>query len=184
MKSMVRKTKDNSGATIIMALLFMLICVTVSTVLLAAAGTVSRDSRRQREQQQAYLTVSSAVNFINHDICSWRFLRDAAPPVVVTDEGSTATFSSFLNAALQSDRSEKDYETDPLHISVDGVSDLDVEAKLTISDDGMITVTCTAYSDEKETEKAYQMTAKLRKTEYEADANYDTWELSSVSKGK
>ena len=59
-----KKLKSGAGATILMALLFFLVAVMVSTVIISAAITATQTLRARREAQQAYLTCSSAAQYI------------------------------------------------------------------------------------------------------------------------
>lgn len=56
--------KNNSGATILMALLLILL----ATAVLTAAVSAARHLRSDREAQQNYLTVSSAAELIRDSI--------------------------------------------------------------------------------------------------------------------
>ena len=180
MKSIVRKTKDNSGVTIIMALLFMLVCVLVSTVLLATAGTASRDVRRQRDQQQAYLAVSSAVDFIRNDICNCKYQTD--PEVQVSAISSAASeeiaFGELLRTALLDPEREKRPYTNSFDLTVENKPGLDVTVQFSMDKNNAITVTCKSKNTEPGT--GYQMTARFRRHSF--NDSY-TWKLSSVSKG-
>ena len=172
MKSIVRKTKDNSGVTIIMALLFMLVCVLVSTVLLATAGTASRDVSRQREQQQAYLAVSSAIDLMKNDIENCEFSEEQNA-VVVKDGGSPeeAAFIPLLDAAVEA--AGKGSETTRSFEMKCGKEKLDVQVSFKMTKTYRIKLTCSA--DDK-----YKMTASFATSE--TDGNR-TWTLNSVSKG-
>ena len=176
-----------------MALLFMLICVLVSTVLLAAAGTASRDVSRQREQQQAYLAVSSAVNFLKNDICNCKFLKEQAQIVAVNDDPDTQekmAFIELLRTALQNDR-ETPYTTGfDLSFSVDELKKLTVHVSFSMDKTCAITAACAAYKDTGNTEsaedtgeQAYGMTARFTPEIVEGSSDDITWVLSSVSKG-
>ncbi len=68
MKRIYSKLKSNSGASIILVLVLFLICVMVSSVIVMAASTgASRNANRKR-QQQGYLSITSAVEFIVAEI--------------------------------------------------------------------------------------------------------------------
>lgn len=170
MKSIVRKTKDNSGVTIIMALLFMLVCVLVSTVLLATAGTASRDVSRQREQQQAYLAVSSAIDLMKNDIENCRYIVKEEYAAVV-DENKPAAFNSLLKDAAIA--AGKGTETTRSFEMKCGKEKLDVQVSFKMTKTYRIKLTCSA--DDK-----YKMTASFATSE--TDGNR-TWTLNSVSKG-
>lgn len=64
MNAAQKKLKSGAGATILMALLFFLVAVMVSTVIISAAITATQTLRARREAQQAYLTCSSAAQYI------------------------------------------------------------------------------------------------------------------------
>lgn len=58
------KLKDNSGKTILMALVFLLVAMMISLVLILGAVNSARVLANDRKSQQACLTVSSAASFI------------------------------------------------------------------------------------------------------------------------
>ena len=60
-KSARRKLRSQNGATMLMALLLMLVALMVSAVIISAAVSTVAGVRTGKEQQQAYLTVDSAV---------------------------------------------------------------------------------------------------------------------------
>ena len=64
MNAAKKKLKSGSGATILMALLFFLVAAMVSTVIISAATTAAQTLKARREHQQAYLTCSSAAQYI------------------------------------------------------------------------------------------------------------------------
>lgn len=64
MKRIGEKLKSQRGASILLALLFFLLCAMVgASVLMAAASNAGR-SRISREEQQKYLTLSSALQLV------------------------------------------------------------------------------------------------------------------------
>ena len=64
----MKKVKNNSGATILMALLLILRATAVGAAVLTAAVSAARHLRSDREAQQNYLTVSSAAELIRDSI--------------------------------------------------------------------------------------------------------------------
>ena len=64
----MKKLKNNSGATILMALLLILLATAVGAAVLTAAVSAARHLRSDREAQQNYLTVSSAAELIRDSI--------------------------------------------------------------------------------------------------------------------
>ena len=68
MNAVRKKLNSSSGASILMALLLLLVAVMVSAVILAAAVSAAKTIRTDREQQQTYLTVSSAAALVRDSI--------------------------------------------------------------------------------------------------------------------
>ena len=64
----MKRLKNNSGATILMALLLILLSTAVGAAVLTAAVSAARHLRSDREAQQNYLTVSSAAELIRDSI--------------------------------------------------------------------------------------------------------------------
>ena len=63
-----RKLHSDRGASMLLALVFLLICVTVgSSVLMAAASNGGR-ARSDRQEQQIYLALSSALELVADDL--------------------------------------------------------------------------------------------------------------------
>ncbi len=132
MDAIRKKLKNSTGASILMALLLLLVAVMVSAVILAAAISASKTIRSDREQQQTYLTVSSAAELLRDSVVggsgnfqlvettkvvqneirtwqsswsSWSSWRQNGNPVTTTTSGrkdATGNFSSVLNTAIQS----------------------------------------------------------------------------------
>lgn len=71
----MKKVKNNSGATILMALLLILLATAVGAAVLTAAVSAARHLRSDREAQQNYLTVSSAAELIRDSINGQTYQR-------------------------------------------------------------------------------------------------------------
>lgn len=70
MNRMKQKLKSEYGASILLALLFFLICTLVTAVLLMAAASNAGKIRSNREIHQKYLAVSSALELVCEDLLS------------------------------------------------------------------------------------------------------------------
>ncbi|MGE4485799.1 MAG: hypothetical protein AB7C97_11880 [Oscillospiraceae bacterium] len=68
MRDIASKLKSRRGASMIIALVFFLLCVTVSAIILTAAETNAGRIRVGRETQDAYLAVSSAGRLLRESI--------------------------------------------------------------------------------------------------------------------
>ena len=77
------KLKSSGGASIIIALLFFLICSTVGVSVLAAAKANAGRLKVQKENEQAYLTVRSSAQLMRS------LLGDAQTPFAVRTETFT-----------------------------------------------------------------------------------------------
>ena len=71
----MKRLKNNSGATILMALLLILLATAVGAAVLTAAVSAARHLRSDREAQQNYLTVSSAAELIRDSIAGDKYER-------------------------------------------------------------------------------------------------------------
>ncbi len=72
-----RKLKSNRGASIIIALLVLLICVTAGAAALTAAGANAGRYTHMRRDQQRYLAVSSAVKLVRSELAGQSFSATA-----------------------------------------------------------------------------------------------------------
>ena len=64
MRKIREKLRSESGASILLALLFFLLCAMVGASVLMAAASNAGKSRSNREEQQKYLTLSSALQLV------------------------------------------------------------------------------------------------------------------------
>ena len=68
MESAAKKLKNSRGASIILALVFLLVCVMVGSSVLMAASSNAGRSRSNRQEQQLYLFLSSALQLVEDDL--------------------------------------------------------------------------------------------------------------------
>lgn len=68
MRAIASKLKSRRGASMVIALLFFLMCVTVSAIILTAAETNAGRIKAGRETEDAYLAVSSAAKLLRESI--------------------------------------------------------------------------------------------------------------------
>lgn len=71
------KLKSRRGASIIIALLVLLICVTAGTAALTAAGANAGRYTHMRADQQRYLAVASAARLVRSELCGGSFSAQA-----------------------------------------------------------------------------------------------------------
>jgi hypothetical protein len=68
MTTLTHKLRHNRGASITLALLFLLMCSLVAGSVLAAASAAATRAAARGDEQQAYLAVSSAAEFVFDDL--------------------------------------------------------------------------------------------------------------------
>lgn len=101
MKKAAVKIKDNSGVSLLMALLFVSVAIFVSAVITAAASTSSRTVIYKNDMQKAYLTVYSAAEFISSDIQQYTYNKGDAASVFYKDAGNASlTLFGIMNEAI------------------------------------------------------------------------------------
>ena len=87
MKStLARKLKSDRGASIIVALLVLLVCVTAGAAALTAAGANAGRYTHMRRDQQRYLAVSSAVKVVRSELAGHSFSATATLKETVDPE--------------------------------------------------------------------------------------------------
>lgn len=132
------KLNNNSGASMLMALIVVLIVVTVSAVIVSAASSNAGRIKRNMNEQQAYLTVSSAAKLVRDSIVNnsncfyaldcWQFEEnddgDLERVDVSTDLFNTgsASFSKAINYLVNS--LDSGNATTEFIISSDGMDDV------------------------------------------------------------
>ncbi len=126
MESAAKKLKNDRGASIILALVFLLVCVMVGSSVLMAASSNAGRSRSNRQEQQMYLFLSSALQLVADDLtgakytCQVDYSRVTMPqysvpgalcvehffyPVngkMTRSDGSAPLFAGFFRPALDS----------------------------------------------------------------------------------
>ncbi|MEA4954758.1 MAG: hypothetical protein VB096_04520 [Pseudoflavonifractor sp.] len=86
MGRLYKKCKSQKGASLLIALLFFLLCLTVGTVVLTAAGASAGRLAQMRQEEQSYLTASSAARMLRDKLEGAR-----AETVTVWVDGSLST---------------------------------------------------------------------------------------------
>ena len=93
----MKKLRSERGASILMALVLLLLASMVSAVILTAATSAARRVRNDREAQQDYLTVSSAAEMIRDSIQADRYYRKVTVTTYLPQEqeadGVTVTYT-------------------------------------------------------------------------------------------
>lgn len=100
MRQLREKLNSHRGATILLALLFLLLCMMVAATILMAAVSNAGKAQRSRTEQQKYLTLSSALGFVCDQLekveyrgrytCSHEDIKELIPDAVPKEDGSYA----------------------------------------------------------------------------------------------
>src|SRR5574344_1463921 len=73
MREIRKKLKSRSGASILLALLFLLIALSVGAIVLTSASANAGRIERNRQEQQNYLAVRSAALLLRDDLANASF---------------------------------------------------------------------------------------------------------------
>lgn len=68
MRRIGRKLKSENGVSILLALLFFLVCIMVGASVLMAAASNAGKTRSNKQEEQAYLALSSALKLVTDDL--------------------------------------------------------------------------------------------------------------------
>lgn len=159
MHAVKEKLQSRRGASILMALLFLLVAMMVSVVIIAAAVSAAKSVRSDREQQQAYLTVSSAAGLMRDAVLAGSGNYRVADITYYTDESmssqagrdtiitkATGPFSELFNEAIPYSREHRPLSySKTLEITAEGYEAVTAEFTLSCEEDrGELKYTLTA----------------------------------------
>lgn len=163
MGKILKKLHSQRGETMLMALLLFLVGVMVSAVILAAAISAESDAKAAREEQQAYLTVSSAAELFRDAIQSGsgRYREIVTKTYVYTYWGSYLTesktekqnasgpFSEIFNKVIPPLLKSPSTYQKPFTLSMDGLEDVTMELSIQPKqgDNDQFTLTAVFYND-------------------------------------
>lgn len=103
MRSMREKLKSQSGASILMALLFFLLCAMVGASVLMAAASNAGKSRSNRQEQQKYLTLSSAMRLVCDELTGAKYTPEckitSSVPIKDGEGGTIGTAYTYTQSA-------------------------------------------------------------------------------------
>lgn len=163
MGKILKKLHSQRGETMLMALLLFLVGVMVSAVILAAAISAESDAKAAREEQQAYLTVSSAAELFRDAIQSGsgRYREIVTKTYVYTYWGSYLTesktekqnasgpFSEIFNNVIPTLLTSPTTFRKTYTLSMDGLEDVTMELSIQPKqgDNDQFTLTAVFYND-------------------------------------
>ena len=147
------KLHNRQGASILMALFLLVVVTVISVVIITVATTAAHQIRDNKEAQQAYLTVSSAAEFMRDEIENQSYVNShttytpassGAGSRADTDSDSTVPTGTFkallkdLSMMIKNDTTDVPGQTitgasKHAVIKVDGMDDVDVDVYLEYS---------------------------------------------------
>lgn len=96
MQSVRQKLHSQRGASVVMALMFFLICLMVGGVMLTAASANAGRLSHLRKNEQAYLSLSSAARLLRDDFEEIQYRHEVETVTQNDNPISTTTSSGFL----------------------------------------------------------------------------------------
>lgn len=186
----MKKVKNNSGATILMALLLILLATAVGAAVLTAAVSAARHLRSDREAQQNYLTVSSAAELIRDSIngqtyertlTAWRKTTyneetgeetvDVGRTLKAPDPAFNGPMGEWLSACI-ANSGDKNYLyaslqecSDTITVALKGTPDLkQVKAEFSAQANGELRVELSLVQEDGKTEDDCRMTLTMQGT--------------------
>jgi hypothetical protein len=158
MTTLTQKLRHNRGASITLALLFFLMCILVAGTVLAAASAAAARAAARDDEQQAYLAVSSAVEFVRDDLANAAefkaVIEKSQVGTITTVKGSTFTPDDVTDCVLWQllydgavaiqTGSAVSY---PIPLTFSGITGVD-EVTLNFTMDGTYNIICTFKTDE------------------------------------
>lgn len=142
MGAIAQKLKSRRGASIILALMFFLVCAVIGGAVLASSVSNAGRLSHQAEEQQAYLTVSSAAKLVRDELSGISFSAvDTDHPDLLNSFDLVSDANSLSDVVSEMVKDIYDgVQTMTLYhdfsVSSDDPALEDVTALLTMSDSG------------------------------------------------
>lgn len=141
MGKILKKLHSQRGETMLMALLLFLVGVMVSAVILAAAISAESDAKAAREEQQAYLTVSSAAELFRdaiqsgdsgryREIVTKTYSGTQLQGTKTEKQNASGPFSEIFNKVIPTLLKSPSTYQKPFTLSMDGLEDVTMELSI------------------------------------------------------
>lgn len=140
MGKILKKLHSQRGETMLMALLLFLVGVMVSAVILAAAISAESDAKAAREEQQAYLTVSSAAELFRdaiqsgsgryQEIVTKTYSGTQLQGTKTEKQNASGPFSEIFNKVIPTLLKSPSTYQKPFTLSMDGLEDVTMELSI------------------------------------------------------
>lgn len=113
-----KKLKSNRGATMVLVLTLFLVCVMVSSVLLAAASSGASRNDKRAKQQNGYLAVSSATDLVLEELKTLGvFVGENIEMHYGCEDCTVDGYIDYGGAMIQGKRLEAEYAGDKYNTS-------------------------------------------------------------------
>lgn len=159
MGKILKKLHSQRGETMLMALLLFLVGVMVSAVILAAAISAESDAKAAREEQQAYLTVSSAAELFRdaiqsgsggyREIVTKTYSGTQLQGTKTEKQNASGPFSEIFNKVIPPLLKSPSTYQKSFTLSMDGLEDVTMELSIQPKqgDNDQFTLTAVFYND-------------------------------------
>ncbi len=159
MGKILKKLHSQRGETMLMALLLFLVGVMVSAVILAAAISAESDAKAAREEQQAYLTVSSAAELFRdaiqsgsgryREIVTKTYSGTQLQGTKTEKQNASGPFSEIFNNVIPTLLTSPTTFRKTYTLSMDGLEDVTMELSIQPKqeDNTQFTLTAVFYND-------------------------------------
>ena len=159
MGKILKKLHSQRGETMLMALLLFLVGVMVSAVILAAAISAESDAKAAREEQQAYLTVSSAAELFRdaiqsgsgryREIVTKTYSGTQLQGIKTEKQNASGPFSEIFNKVIPTLLKSPSTYQKPFTLSMDGLEDVTMELSIQPKqgDNSQFILTAVFYND-------------------------------------
>ena len=130
---LIKKLKSNSGATIVFALTVFMIAAIISTTIILISESSAKLSGKERQDEQAYLAVSSAARLMEKEISSRTVTittskdveEESAEGNVTGDDTEGGTDSEIIVSIAGAETPITSFENDPVsELLIDILSDM------------------------------------------------------------
>lgn len=155
MSAMKNKLKDQRGVSVVIALLFFLFCAVIGSIILASAASNAGRLSHMEQEQQAYLTTSSAATMIQQSVNGMKFKAVAENGVEKSMTLPAGDWSSYIGLLA-----EKVYADDTEQTATFEIAATDMEVisgKMTMDTDYNVSVVL----NQKNNPEQYKMTIKI-----------------------
>jgi len=164
--NMIRnKLREKSGVSILMGLLFLLVCLFVGTVALTASTAAAGKLAEQQEREQDYLNVASAARLVKDRICKLTYTYTKSGETLGSGTLTTSDASTNNKVILEKELEElcrilmespgsapeKSFKID-LSSNSSGVTWETVYGSLSVKEDGRIIVELWLGNEQKDNE--------------------------------